>query len=100
MSQNQSETPVVKLTVARKGPLRVANPDGLISIEWSDGEAVTPPNPKMFALCRCGASSTQPFCDGTHEITKDEDADKLYWYDEDGGRHEIAETYDEMTSEM
>ena len=65
MSQNQSE-PKVKLTVARKGPLRVANPDGLIEIEWNDGEKVTPPNPKMFALCRCGASSTQPFCDGTH----------------------------------
>ena len=65
MSQNQSESKV-KITVARKGPLRVADPDGELQIEWNDGEKVTPPNPKMFALCRCGASSTQPFCDGTH----------------------------------
>ncbi len=65
MSQNQPD-PKVKLTVARKGPLRIANPDGLITIEWNDGEAVTPPNDKMFALCRCGASSNQPFCDGAH----------------------------------
>ena len=56
----------VKLTVARKGPLRVADPDGLLQIEWNDGEAVTPPNPKVFAFCRCGASSNQPFCDGSH----------------------------------
>ncbi len=56
----------VKITVTRKGPLRVADPDGELQIEWNDGEAVTPANPKMFAFCRCGASSNQPFCDGTH----------------------------------
>ena len=65
MSQNQSESKI-KITVARKGPLRVADPDGELQIEWNDGEKVTPLNPKVFAFCRCGASSTQPFCDGTH----------------------------------
>ena len=75
MSQNQSESKV-KLTVARKGPLRVADPNGELQIEWNDGEIITPPNPKMFALCRCGASSTQPFCDGTHTKIGFEAAEK------------------------
>ena len=68
MSQNQSESKV-KMTIARKGPLRIADPDGLIEIEWNDGEAVSPPNPKMFSLCRCGASTKKPFCDGSHTKT-------------------------------
>lgn len=26
--------------------------------------------PGTFAWCACGKSSTQPFCDGTHTVTK------------------------------
>lgn len=61
-----SDQSKVKLTVARKGPLRVSDPDGLIEIAWSDGEAVTPPSSKSFSICRCGASTNKPFCDGSH----------------------------------
>lgn len=35
-----------------------------------DAEAAT-----MAALCRCGASSNKPFCDGTHAKTEWDDAD-------------------------
>jgi hypothetical protein len=28
----------------------------------------------------CGLSSNQPFCDGSHKKTADEEADKLYRY--------------------
>lgn len=38
-----------------RGPLRVQRPDGTIIAEES-----------RLALCRCGASANQPFCDNSH----------------------------------
>ena len=34
------------------------------SIEWVEGDKLQ--ISAQYALCRCGASSTKPFCDGTH----------------------------------
>jgi CDGSH-type Zn-finger protein len=39
------------------------DPDGG-SESWIESEA--PPVKESYALCRCGASKTKPFCDGTH----------------------------------
>ncbi len=42
-------------------------------------------------VCGCGLSANLPFCDGTHASTVDEDPAKLYWYDEEGERHETPD---------
>lgn len=65
------------------GPLVVF---GISRLEATDGTAVeTKP---VMALCRCGASKTKPFCDGTHsEIGFDdgpgtpEGPDRVFGYD-------------------
>lgn len=40
-------------------------------------------------ICMCGLSNNQPFCDGTHKKTKDEQEGKVYQYNLDGSRTEI-----------
>jgi CDGSH-type Zn-finger protein len=51
----------VKITISKNGPYLVSGP---VELRDADG-TVYPARPKM-ALCRCGASTTKPFCDGTH----------------------------------
>lgn len=51
----------VKITVLKNGPLLVK---GLVELKDADGN--TYPARESVALCRCGASTTKPFCDGTH----------------------------------
>ncbi len=54
----------VEIKARHNGPYKVTGPVRLIDAEGNEydlaeqGEAV--------ALCRCGGSTTKPFCDGTH----------------------------------
>lgn len=56
----------VKITVRKNGPYRVDAPDGGIELVDADGNVFDLAGRTAFSLCRCGASATSPFCDGTH----------------------------------
>jgi CDGSH-type Zn-finger protein len=53
----------VTITVRPNGPLRVEGPIKLIN---SDGNPIDLTGKPAVSLCRCGASTNKPFCDGTH----------------------------------
>lgn len=53
--------PTIK--VRQNGSLLVDGDDVKL-IDWNGNEYQIPKRP--FALCRCGASTRKPFCDGTH----------------------------------
>ena len=50
----------VKITATKNGPYRV---QGEVDIYYEDQRM---PVAGPILLCRCGASSMKPFCDGTH----------------------------------
>ena len=54
---------MASIKVRHNGPYLVDG-DDVTLVDWN---GVSYPIPKRpFALCRCGGSSTKPFCDGTH----------------------------------
>ena len=55
------------------------------------GPFMAQPTDKPVAMCMCGLSKNQPFCDGSHMKTQDEEKDKTYIYSDDGSRKEVCE---------
>ncbi len=55
-------TPVT-ITIRKNGPFRV---EGDITLVDHEGKAMELVPGKPISLCRCGASTNKPFCDGTH----------------------------------
>ena len=55
-----------EIRITENGPYLVY---GGLEIKDADGNAYDTGGKKVVALCRCGRSSTKPFCDGTHAKT-------------------------------
>ena len=55
---------MLTITVQQNGPYLVEGGDVRV-VDWN-GHEYQPVNRARFALCRCGGSTTKPFCDGTH----------------------------------
>jgi 3-phenylpropionate/trans-cinnamate dioxygenase ferredoxin subunit len=54
------------IKVLEHGPYLVTG-DDIAVVDWNG--ASYPVAKRPFALCRCGASTHKPFCDGTHSKT-------------------------------
>jgi CDGSH-type Zn-finger protein len=53
----------VKISIRPNGPYLV---EGDVEVVDVNGNKVDTSSRPKIALCRCGASVTKPFCDGTH----------------------------------
>ncbi len=51
----------VTIDIIKNGPFIV---NGTVELKDANGNAY--PAKQRIALCRCGASTTKPFCDGMH----------------------------------
>jgi len=54
---------MAKITVRKNASLLVEGDDVTV-VDWNGTEYPLAKRP--FTLCRCGASTRKPFCDGTH----------------------------------
>jgi CDGSH-type Zn-finger protein len=57
------ERTYVRVTVSESGPISIRGPITLLD---QDGNEYDVSDRKRVVLCRCGASSHKPFCDGSH----------------------------------
>jgi CDGSH-type Zn-finger protein len=61
---------VIRIKVSENGPLRIDAEDAanVVIVDAAGNEIPSlKPEKKSIALCRCGASATKPYCDGTHK---------------------------------
>jgi CDGSH iron-sulfur domain-containing protein 3 len=54
----------VEIKVRENGPYRVTGPVRIIDADGNEFDLAD--QGEVIALCRCGGSTTKPFCDGTH----------------------------------
>ena len=76
----------VQITIAENGPYLVTGDIPLArqtivtdaeggSEDWLEGDAIA--HRESYALCRCGASQTKPFCDGSHKTSGFDDTARV-----------------------
>jgi CDGSH-type Zn-finger protein len=54
----------VEIKTRENGPYRVQGPVRIIDADGNEFDLSD--KGEVIALCRCGGSTTKPFCDGTH----------------------------------
>ena len=54
----------VEIKTRENGPYRVSGPVRIIDADGNEYDLTDKGD--VVALCRCGGSTTKPFCDGTH----------------------------------
>ncbi len=64
----------VEIKVRENGPYKVTGPVTIVDADGNTYELGGDDRP--VALCRCGGSTTKPFCDGTHSRTGFEAAER------------------------
>ena len=53
----------VQINIRANGPFVVT---GVVELTDVNGDAFDLGGKESFALCRCGAAASRPFCDGSH----------------------------------
>jgi 3-phenylpropionate/trans-cinnamate dioxygenase ferredoxin subunit len=57
----------ITIQLKRNGPYTISAEDAdQVVVLDAEGVQLVPEPGRRIALCRCGGSSTKPFCDGTH----------------------------------
>jgi CDGSH-type Zn-finger protein len=54
----------VVVKVRENGPYKVTGPVRIVDVDGNEYDLAA--KGETVALCRCGGSTTKPFCDGTH----------------------------------
>ena len=56
----------VEVVATKNGPYRVTGDLSQLELRDGDGNLYDVAEKRRVFLCRCGASTTKPFCDGQH----------------------------------
>lgn len=57
----------ITITVRENGPFVIVGDDmARVRLVDAQGQTISTEGRKAISLCRCGASTKKPFCDGTH----------------------------------
>jgi CDGSH-type Zn-finger protein len=72
----------VEIKARENGPYKVTGPIRLIDADGTEYDLGE--RGEVIALCRCGGSTTKPFCDGTHSKIAFEAAERAVERSESG----------------
>lgn len=57
----------IKMLFTPNGPIAVSGDLSELRLTDSKGQPIDISGERKIFLCRCGGSTTKPFCDGTHD---------------------------------